>query len=208
MAHSELVHVRGDVGPEWLDAAMAAGQVAWDIETSGLDWRLEKIRTCQVALADRVAVVQLIDGYVPENLRWLLEDPGVRKVFHHAPFDLRFMAAHWKVAPASVACTKVASKIVRPGADPREYSLKPVLKRYLNVDIDKGMQVSNWSRDELTKEQLAYAANDVRYLQELLAAVFKEADRNGVSDVIRASFDYLPTRVELDLLGAGDVFAY
>lgn len=79
----------GDVDDDFLAAAVAAGEVAWDIETSGLDWRLDRIATCQLATRTDAVVVQVGPWGAPERLRSLLADVGVRKVFHHAPSSHR-----------------------------------------------------------------------------------------------------------------------
>lgn len=199
---------RTDLSPEWLARAKEAGRVAWDVETSGLDFRRDEVHTCQIGLGDEIAVVQLERGAEPRNLRALLADPAVLKVFHHAPFDLRFMAHKWDVRPASVACTKIAAKILWPGREPKAYSLQPLLEEILGVRIDKSLQVSDWSREILSTGQMDYAANDVRYLLELFDALTAEARALGVADLMDASFAYLPARVMLDLSGAGDVYLY
>ena len=199
---------RGDIDGQILDGARSVGQVSWDIETTGLDWATDEIRTVQLAFADAVVIIQLQPWRRPALLNSLLEDRSVRKVFHHAPFDLRFMVGHWNARPANVACTKIAAKILDPGRDKSHYSLKPVLERHLGIVISKDQQVSDWSRDELSPAQLAYAASDVRYLRELLSHLLSSAHQKGLADLIESSFAYLPTRVRLDLSGAGDVFAY
>ena len=199
---------RDDVDQAMVDRARADGRIAWDIETTGLDWNSDRIGTCQLAVAGCVAVIQLDDWTVPDRLRDLLEDPKILKIFHHAPFDLRFMAHRWKADPANVACTKIASKILEPGADHATYSLKPVLERYLGIVIDKTQQRSDWVRQSLSDEQLTYAATDVVYLSDLYDQLMLRAKRTGVDELIRASYEYLPSRVKLDLLGSGDVFAY
>lgn len=200
--------MRGDLGQAWFDAAVDAGRVAWDIETSGLDWHTDRIATCQVGVAGRVAVVAL-DGVVPPvRLRELLERHDVTKVFHHAPFDLRFMTKEWGAQPASVACTKIASKILDPGAEPAEHSLKPVLHRYLGVQISKDQQVSDWMADHLTADQVRYAAADVAHLLKLLDVLTAQCDVRGLRSLLQASFEYLPSRVALDLRGSGDVYSY
>lgn len=208
MITAEPTLYRGDVDQDLVDRARAHGLVAWDIETTGLDWSQDQIGTCQLAVAGDIAVVQLDGWDVPQRLRSLLEDPDVVKLFHHAPFDLRFMAHQWKADPANVACTKIASKILDPGIDARAHSLKPVLKRYMDVVIDKGEQQSDWIRESLSDAQVAYAATDVRYLADLYDLMSARARRMGVDALLRASYDYLPTRIKLDLLGAGDVFDY
>lgn len=198
----------GDLSVASLAHAQAVGRVAWDIETSGLSYRAEDIETCQIAVGHDIVIVKLERDVTPHNLRRLMADPAVLKIFHHAPFDLRFMAYKWGVQPRSVACTKIAAKILWPGRDSSEYSLKPLLEEVLGVFIDKGQQVSDWSRPVLTPEQLAYAANDVRFLTDLYDQLIAMATARGLSDAVNASYAYLPTRVQLDVDGAGDVFAY
>lgn len=197
-----------DLDESFLELCRAQGEVAWDIETSGLDWRTDRIATCQIAAGKAVAVVRFSGRERPKRLVALLEDDAVMKVFHHAPFDLRFMSYQWQAVPTSVACTKVASKILDPQLDNGEHSLMPILARRLGVQISKAQQRSNWLAEELTAAQLDYAAADVRHLLSLLTSELKEARQRGLEHLIRRSFDYLPSRVALDLLGAGDVYAY
>ena len=201
----ELVH--GDIDDAFYSRAASAKRVAWDIETSGLDWRTDTIGTCQIAVGESVAVVQL-DRRPPHRLQALLENRDVIKVFHHAPFDLRFMVNHWRVKPASIACTKVASKILDPSLNSGEHSLKPVLSRELGIDVDKSLQASDWTHAHLTVDQLAYAATDVVFLERLLDHQVERASRAGLQTLLQDCFDFLPTRAQLDIRGSSDVFSY
>ncbi|WP_199424253.1 ribonuclease D [Actinotalea solisilvae] len=200
--------VSGDLSPEFEWAVRDARLVAWDIETSGLDWATDQIATCQLHVADIGTEVVRLNDAVPDRLRDLLNSERVVKVFHHAAFDLRFMRHHWRIAPRGVACTKILSKIVHPGLAGREHSLKPVLSRYLGVELDKTQQVSDWFAEDLSEEQLRYAVRDVEFLLPLFDRLMGAARANGVADLVEQSFAYLPTRVETDLRGSGDVFAY
>jgi ribonuclease D len=204
----EVDLVEGDVSADFEGAARDAGVVAWDIETSGLDWRLDRIATCQLHVPNFGTQVIRVDGRRPDRLRELLVSEHVLKVFHHAPFDLRFMRHHWKAEARSVACTKILSKIVRPEAASGEHSLKPTLDRFLGIVLDKSQQTSDWFSPLLTQEQLTYAARDVVYLLPLLDRLMEEARASGVADIAERTFEYLPTRVETDIRGCGDVFAY
>ena len=200
--------VEGDVSSDFESAVRDARIVAWDIETSGLDWRLDRIGTCQLHVPNVGTQIIRMNGHQPERLRELLMSEHVRKVFHHAPFDLRFMRYQWKASARSVACTKILSKIVRPEASSEEHSLKPTLERFLGVVLDKSQQTSNWLSPTFTQEQLMYAVRDVEYLVPLLDTLMDEARANGVADIAERTFEYLPTRVETDVRGCGDVFAY
>jgi ribonuclease D len=198
-----------------LPAELAAGFagspiVAWDIETSGLDWREDVIGTCQLFTEGLgTGVVSIGRGCVPSRLAALLADPGVVKVFHHAPFDLRFMAHSWGVRPASVRCTKVASKLLAPDVPNEMHSLQSLLARYLGVHIDKGaVRTSDWSAPVLSAAQVEYAAADVIHLPRLLRALQAELDARGLSELYDKCCQFLPSRVALELGGFPDVFAY
>lgn len=188
--------------------ARRVGLIAWDIETSGLDWKKNKIATCQIFVPDCDVYVVQLNGAVqaPMNLRSLLSDPDVLKIFHHAMFDLRFMAFNWGVNARNVACTKIASRLLDPLEN--DHSLKRILQKYLSVQIDKEPRVSNWLIKTLTPEQLDYAARDVLYLPRLFADLRARLKLSQRWPLAEESFEFLPIRVQLDLLGAGDVFRY
>lgn len=207
IAHNVRVF-QGDIDDEWMQLVHDAGSVAWDIETTGLDLYAAHIATCQLAAAGRIAVVQVDPRGNPSRLSALLQNRVVRKVFHHAPFDLRFMTHHWQIEAANVACTKIAAKVVDPRRDRATYSLRPLLERYLDIVIDKSEQRSDWARANLSSEQIAYAATDVKHLQLLLDTLLRRAEEQGLLGLVQSSFAYLPARVQLDLLGAADVYAY
>lgn len=198
----------GDLPRELYVEAVVAGTVALDIETSGLNWVEERIGTCQIATRERVSIVIIDQENQPKFLSALLEDPDVTKIFHHAPFDLRFMTHHWGVRAANVECTKIASKILNPELSRGGHSLKPVLRRHLGIEISKAQQVSDWLSSELSRDQLEYAAADVAHLITLSEVLRTKCTQAGLSEYLDASFAYLPTRVMLDLGGSGDVFAY
>ncbi|MGQ2912104.1 ribonuclease D [Aeromicrobium sp.] len=196
----------GDLSGEFLRSVLPGETVGCDIETSGLDWTADKVGTVQVATSRRVAVLTSPDS--PTRLLELLADARITKVFHHAPFDLRFLIAQYGARPFNVACTKVASKILDPDLSSAQHSLKPTLRRHLGVEIDKTLQRSDWLGSSLTYAQLTYAAEDVVYLRDLFATLELQIATAGRQDLLRASLDYLPVRAALDVLGAGDVFSY
>jgi ribonuclease D len=142
-----------------MEGIARVGIVAWDIETSGLDWRSERIGTCQLYAPGQPPCLVQLRGKLPERLRLLLNDPEVTKLFHHALFDLRFMAHHWKATPQNIICTKIAAKILNPSG--KGHSLASLVGRYLNVTLDKRLQTSDWLAEQLTPEQIQYAVRDV-----------------------------------------------
>ena len=145
----------------------------------------------------------------PSALARLIEDSTVEKVFHHAPFDLRFMVSAWQVSPAAIRDTKVASKILDPAAPNETHSLQQLVGRYLGVSLPKGaVRVSNWSAPELTDEQVRYAAGDVAHLLRLLDAMEEALRASGRAKLYDSCCAFLPARVTLELGGFPDVFAY
>jgi len=197
----------GDLPASVYAAFAEQPQIAWDIETSGLDWETDRIALCQLYAAGLPVAVVRIGAGLPGHLRDLLCDPQTRKIFHHAMFDLRFMAHAWEVHPQNIACTKIAAKLLYPG-QPQEQQLRALLARLRGVEIDKSEQRSNWLAVSLTRKQLQYAINDVIHLPQLLDDLIAALEREGLADLAAQCFAHIPTRVALELGAFGDVFTY
>jgi ribonuclease D len=199
----------GDLPLELANAFADCSLIGWDIETSGLDWSHDRIGTCQIFAEDLGAAVVSLTAETPVRLAGLLENSHVVKVFHHAPFDLRFMVHRWGVRPVSIRCTKVASKLLDPQAPNQVHSLQSLVERFLGVRLDKGsVRTSDWSVDALSAEQLEYAVNDVVYLPSLLDELEHALQEKGLDDLYEQCCVFLPTRVALEVGGYPDVFAY
>jgi ribonuclease D len=179
--------------------------VAVDTETMGLDPHRDRLCLIQLSAGDGDChLVQFPQGeYDAPNLKRLLTDPAVTKLFHFARFDLAMLRRYLGVDCRPVYCTKIASKLVRTYTD--RHGLKDLCKELLGVDLSKQQQSSDWGRDSLSKEQLEYAASDVLYLHRIRDALDDMLRREGRSDLARAAFAFLPTRAALDLDGFGDV---
>jgi len=195
----------GDIPASFLRDAYAAGSIALDLETTGLNWDSDHIALCQAALplGKHIVFRPIIP---PPNLMQVISDAGVRKIFHHAMFDLRFMSHHWGVVPRNVACTKIASKLLFP--DSSNHSLKTLLAEHLEVVIDKSLQKSDWGRTELSQEQLAYAVTDVIHLPALLDRLASLLRQSGLHDLYERCLDHIPTRVQLELRRYSDIYTY
>jgi ribonuclease D len=184
--------------------------VAIDTEALGLNPHRDRLCLVQLSAGDGAAhLVQFgRDAYDAPNLIRLLEDPNVEKLFHFARFDLALMKRYLGVMARPVYCTRTASKLARTYTD--KHGLKDLVKELLDVDLSKQQQSSDWGSDNLTEQQLAYAANDVAYLHRLKAALDGMLEREGRMELARACFDFLPARAELDLAGwdENDIFAH
>lgn len=192
---------KGDL-PDGLDLGPL---VAIDTETLGLNPQRDRLCLAQLSAGDGVchAVQFAADGYAAPNLRRLLADPKVVKLFHFARFDVAVFRQYLGVDCKPVYCTKIASKLVRTYTD--KHGLKDLVKELLGVDLSKEQQSSDWGAAELSEKQLAYAANDVAYLHQLKTALDAMLEREGRAHLAKACFDFLPFRAALDLKGWEDV---
>lgn len=193
---------RGDL-PDGLDFGAS---VAVDTETMGLSLVRDRLCVVQLSAGDGQAHVVQVGGalgYDCPNLKALLGNPAVLKIFHYARFDIAQVRRHLGVDATPVYCTKIASRLTRTNTD--SHSLKSLCRDLLGVDLSKEQQTSDWGADRLDDAQLAYAASDVLYLHRLKDHLDTLLAREGRADMARACFEFLPTRADLDLLDWGEV---
>jgi len=176
----------------------------------GLDHRRDRLCVVQLSPGDGTADVIQIPrgGILGPNLRALLLDQSVLKIFHFARFDLGAFQLNFGVMPGPVYCTKIASRLVRTYSD--KHGLKDLIRDLLGIEVSKQQQLSDWGAANLTDAQVAYAASDVLHLHALKDKLDALLAREGREDLAAACFRFLPDRVRLDLAGwaAEDIFAH
>ena len=179
--------------------------VAVDTETQGLSLVRDKLCLVQLSAGDGDAHIVQVNRQTFDcpNLKALLSNPEIEKIFHFARFDVAMIARDLGIDMTPVFCTKIASGLVRTYTD--RHGLKDLCRELLGVDLSKQQQSSDWAADELTKAQLDYAASDVLYLHQLRNILSARLYRENRFDIARACFDFLPTRAALDLAGWNDV---
>jgi ribonuclease D len=186
------------------------GAVAIDTETMGLSPGRDRLCLVQLSAGDGSAhLVQVAPGATDApNLKALLADAGITKLFHFARFDMAVLRHTFGVVPAPVYCTKIASKLARTYTD--RHGLKDLCRELLGVDLSKQQQSSDWGAQQLTKDQLDYAASDVLHLHALKARLDEMLAREGRTALAQACFAFLATRIALDLAGwrEEDIFAH
>lgn len=184
--------------------------VAIDTETLGLKPARDKLCLVQISTGDGNAVLVQMDRtkYDAPNLKALLANPKVLKIFHFARFDVAVLKQYLNVDTAPLFCTKIASKLVRTYTD--RHGLKELVRELLGIDLNKLQQSSDWGAHSLTDAQKAYAAEDVVYLHELKQRLEQMLEREDRTLLAKSCFEFLPTRTSLDLLGwpEEDVFAH
>ena len=189
------------------------GDITIDTETLGLN--IKRDRLCLIQLRNesnkKVYLIKFEKDITPansKNIKSLLEDKSLTKIFHYARFDMAVLKENLNINVRNVFCTKIASKLTRTYSS--KHGLKDLVKEILNVELDKTEQTSDWSQKKLTKQQIQYAMNDVIYLNDLkknLEAKLLEAKR---LKTFKSIMNFLDTRVELDLMGWDntDIFAH
>jgi ribonuclease D len=196
---------RGDLP----DLSRYSTTVAVDTETMGLDHHRDRLCVVQLSPGDGSAdVVQIPAGpHDAPNLKRLLVDRSVLKIFHFARFDLAALCQAFGVMPEPVYCTKIASRLSRTYTD--KHGLKDLVRDVLGIDLSKQQQSSDWGAGELSDAQVSYAATDVLHLHALKAKLDAMLAREGREDLAAACFRFLPDRVRLDLAGwPEDVFSH
>ena len=191
------------------DGIVFKGNVAIDTEAMGLD-----------PARDRLCLIQIFDGETDchmvqfensntdsPNLIKLLNDEKIEKIFHYARFDMAALKHALKIDVKNVYCTQNASKIARTYTN--NHGLKDLCKELLGVEISKKQQSSDWGNSNLSKEQIAYAANDVIYLHQIKDRLDEMLIRENRQLLVDACLSFLPTRVDLDLRGwENDIFSH
>jgi ribonuclease D len=197
---------RGDLP----DLSRYTGSVAIDTETMGLNPHRDRLCVVQLSSGDGTAdVVQIPKDHTDApNLKALLANPNITKIFHYARFDLAVLFQTFGVMPQPVYCTKIASRLTRTYTD--RHGLKDLVREILNLDLSKQQQSSDWGAPQLNEAQLAYAASDVMHLHALRERLDAMLVREGRTELAQACFDFLPTRAKLDLGGweLEDIFAH
>ena len=197
---------RGDLP----DLSRYTSSVAIDTETMGLHPHRDRLCVVQMSNGDGSAdVVQVPKDHTDApNLKALLANPKILKIFHFARFDLAALYNAFGVMPQPVYCTKIASRLTRTYTD--RHGLKDLVREVLNIDLSKQQQSSDWGGQVLSEAQLSYAASDVLHLHALRERLDAMLAREGRTELAQACFGFLPTRAKLDLDGweTEDIFAH
>lgn len=193
------------------EGVLSGDIVAVDTETMGL-----------ITPRDRLCLLQISDGkgdehlvrfgpdsdFAAPNLRKILGDPDILKLYHYGRFDLAAIEFYLETTAAPVFCTKIASRLCRTYTD--RHGLKELVREILGSEISKQQQSSDWGGPNLSDAQKEYAASDVRYLHRLREEFVIRLEREGRTEIAQACFDFLPHRAHLDIAGwpETDIFGH
>lgn len=184
-----------------------ATTIAIDGEFSGLNPLTDKLHLLQLCDGSNLVHFVKFNGkYNAPNLKSLLENEKIKKIFHFGRADLGFLKQHLSINVRNIFDTKIASKICRKFTS--NHGLKDLSKDLIGIKLDKEMQTSDWGKEEYTKEQIQYAANDVLYLHKIKEELEKILKRENKNEIAEECFKFLETRTTLDLNGLGDIFEH
>jgi len=184
--------------------------IAIDTETMGLKTKRDRLCVVQISAGDGNAHLIHFDGknYKAPNLKKILADETITKIFHYARFDLAAIKYYLEIDIKNIYCTKIASKLGRTYSD--SHGLKTICEELLGIELSKKQQSSDWGIAEMTPSQIKYAASDVLYLHQLKEKLDEILKRENRIEVFNECIKFLPIRVNLDLEGFDeiDIFAH
>ena len=179
------------------DQMHLSDNIAIDCEFMGLNVERDRLCLVQISCGNNDAhIIQLNkDKYNAPNLKKLLVDKKINKIFHYARADLLFIKKYLNIDVNNVACTKIMSKIARSYSD--KHGLKDLIKEFIGIDISKQLQTSDFG-GELSDKQLKYCAQDVLYLHKIYDSLKNILQRENRIDLYNETIKFINTRVELD----------
>lgn len=202
-----FIEKHDDLSSEDVEVFLESRYVCIDTETTGLNYLVDRLCTIQLFCETRCVLIRFDESIEYSNLKQVLVSEDILKVFHNAVFDVSFLMKNLQLNVfGELVCTKIASKIVN-GID-HSNSLKSLLKEYLNIEINKDAQLSDWSKDRLSSAQKEYAINDVRYLYLLWSKLYEQLKRKELDQVAFDCFRFVASYKKLTDRGIENIFAY
>lgn len=198
-----------DLDKTWTDLFSQSSSLAIDTEAMGLMHGRDRLCLVQICDSkDNVACIRIaINQNSAPNLKVLLENKSIEKIFHFARFDVAALAHGLGIKVNPIFCTKIASKIGRTYSP--KHGLKELILDLVGIELDKRAQSSDWGKvDELTENQLLYAANDTRYLIKAKEYLQQMLIREGRWNIAKKCFLCIPTFSELDRLKYTNIFEH
>lgn len=204
---AEAAQLQSDLSREQKEAFLKHSELAVDCEMMGLNPIRDRLCLVQIAAENQTPVLlQINEQQGAPNLKEVLEDPSVMKIFHYARIDILFLYMRLGIDTRNIFCTKIASKIGRTYTD--KHSLRELVKEFINENIDKSSQSSDWGRETLTQHQLQYARGDVKYLFRIKREIIKILERESRYELYKSVAAFLPVVRTLDSLGYDDPLAF
>ena len=198
-----------DLTKDLYDLYKKSSYLAVDTEAMGLIHgrdRLCLVQICNETNLTSCIKIELKTSFSP-NLQNLFEDQKIKKIFHYARFDVAALKCNLGINTTNIFCTKIASKLARTYTN--KHGLKDLINELLGIELDKSSQSSDWgSTEDLTKNQLDYAANDVRYLIEAMHKLKAILERENRYELAQKCFETVSVHSDLDILKFSNIFEH
>ncbi len=182
--------------------------VAIDTETMGLKPIRDRLCLVQISNGDGFAHLIQISNKTKTtffNLKKMLKNKSITKIFHYARFDVAALKCNLSIKTKNIFCTKIASKLARTYTN--KHGLKDLINELLGIELDKTSQSSDWgNKEDLSQEQIDYAANDVRYLIDAMKKLKVILKREGRYEIALKCFEAIPIHSELDINKFTNIF--
>ena len=205
----EINFCHNDLTKDLYDIYKKSSYLAVDTEAMGLIHgrdRLCLVQICNETNLTSCIKIELKTSFSP-NLQNLFEDQKIKKIFHYARFDVAALKCNLGINTTNIFCTKIASKLARTYTN--KHGLKDLINELLRIELDKSSQSSDWGNTEdLSIEQLDYAANDVRFLIEAMHKLKVILEREGRYNLAQNCFGTIPVHAELDILKFSNIFEH
>ncbi|MFD1021101.1 ribonuclease D [Thalassobacillus hwangdonensis] len=181
--------------------------ISMDTETNGLNPIENDLLIIQIRAGDSYYIIQFNKEYRPANLLSVLENENIKKIFHHAVFDVRFLMNHLVTNKVNnIICTKIAAKLLF--GEEGKNSLKDLIEEFLNIKLDKGERLSDWSKENLSDKQIEYAINDVRYLKEIWEVMEEKLKKEDLLLLAEECFNFIPFISRVENMNIKNIFKY
>ncbi len=208
MSNAKIKVLKNDVSIDELDHYSKQEIIAIDCEMMGLN--VQRDRLCLVQIGDagkQITLVQIAQNQTEApHLKKLLESSSVTKLFHYARTDVTWLKYWLNIDTKNVFCTKIASKLARTYTD--KHGLKELCKEVIGKELNKNQQSSDWGADDLNKDQIEYAANDVIYLHTIYEYLRGILLRENKMELTLACCNFVPRMAEMDIYGYNQVLEH
>ena len=205
----EIIFCKNDLSDNLYEKYKSSEYLAADTEAMGLVHGRDRLCLIQICNEFKLTSCIKIDNGTCDasNLKSLFENKNILKIFHFARFDVAALKSNLKINTQNIFCTKIASKLARTYTN--KHGLKDLIYEMLGVELDKTSQSSDWgNQDNLSKEQINYAANDVRYLIEAMKKLNIILKREDRYELAQKCFEAISVHSELDINHYSNIFEH
>ena len=205
----EIIFCKNDLSDNLYEKYKSSEYLAVDTEAMGLVHGRDRL--CLIQICNEFKLTSCIkidkDISVSSNLKSLFENKNILKIFHFARFDVAALKSNLAINTQNIFCTKIASKLARTYTN--KHGLKDLIYEMLGVELDKTSQSSDWgNQDNLSQEQINYAANDVRYLIDAMKKLNIILKRENRYELAQKCFDAISVHSELDINHYSNIFEH